>query len=78
MSVFKKPATVEYLKKKSNSILDVFTKTVSELTSVNEEITSVSEEKATEKARLEADLAILSLQKDENNRVIKKIEQIFQ
>lgn len=69
--------SVDALKKKSNAILDVFTKTIDELNSVNQEINASVEEKAAEKARLEADMAILSLQASENQRVINKIGQIF-
>lgn len=77
MPIFKNQATVENLKKRSNAIVDVFTKTVTDLMEINEEIKSTAEEKAAEKARIEADLAILSLQESENNRVINKINQIF-
>lgn len=72
-----KAASVESLKKRSNAVVDVFTKTVTELMEINEEIKSAADEKAAEKARIEADLAILGLQESENNRVINKINQIF-
>lgn len=77
MAPFLKSNSVEALKRKSASIVDVFTRTVEDLNDVNQEIQKVAEDKAAEKARLEADLAILNLQKDENSRVIRKIEQIF-
>lgn len=75
---FFKSNSVEALKRKSASIVDVFTRTVEDLNEVNQEIQKTAEEKAAEKARLEADLAILNLQKDENTRVINKIQKIFE
>lgn len=77
MPIFKTPS-VESLKKRSVAVLDVFTRTIEELSTINEEIKKVSEEKAAEKARIEADLAVLGLQQAENIRVVRKIEKIFE
>lgn len=69
---------VANLQKKSSQILDVFTKTVSDLTKVNAEIQAVSDQKTLEKEQLEKELSELSNQKDSNNKIVDKINKIFE
>lgn len=73
-----KSSSVNSLKDRSKKIVDVFTKTVDDLTQVNADIQKVAEQKAIEKARIEADLTALTTQQDDNNRVISKIQKIFE
>lgn len=68
---------VDALLKKSSNILDVFTKTVTELTAVNEEIAGVTQQKEIEKAELEKDITTLNERSAENSKVIDKIKNIF-
>lgn len=68
---------VDALLKKSSNILDVFTKTITELTAVNEEIAGVTQKKEIEKAELEKDITILNERSAENSKVIDKIKNIF-
>lgn len=78
MSLFKKPNRVAELQEKSQSILDVFSRTITDLTEVNFEIDTVSAEKEAEKAKLEADLNLLKTRKEDNAKVITKINKIFE
>ncbi len=78
MSLFKKPNRVAELQEKSQSIMDVFSRKITELTEVNYEIDTVSAEKEAEKAKLEADINLLKTRKEENAKVITKINKIFE
>jgi hypothetical protein len=49
-----------------------------ELRLVNEDIQTLSNEKLAEKAKIEADLLVLSTQQNENNNVISKLNKIFE
>lgn len=69
---------VENISQKSSRILDVFTKTVDDLTILNTEIDFQSENLEKEKARIEADLATLNQHKEKHNSVISKINKIFE
>ena len=78
MSFLKSYNAVDALKKKSAGIVDIFTRTVQQLAAVNEEINAVAEQKTEEKARLEMEVTQLLSQKQDNDRVIEKINKIFE
>lgn len=65
------------LRKKSESIVNVFTKTVNELKTVNAEVVVVSDTKTAEIAKLEQEVADLASIKMANEKVISKIETIL-
>ena len=69
---------VELLEQKSNNIVSVFTRTIAELKSVNEEISESAEQKETLKRQLEQELAKLDYIKVSNEKVISKIERILE
>lgn len=79
MAFFSKPKTeVERLQTKSSNILDVFTKTVNELKSVNDEIQTSREETISRISQLELDLSSLNETRVKNESVILKIEKILE
>ena len=75
-SISKNP--VESVAKKSAKILDVFTSTVNELKTVNNEINGHISTHEDEKRKIEENLRSLNQTKEDNNKVISKIEKIFE
>lgn len=77
MSIF----TVDPVKKvtkKSAKIVDVFTKTVTNLNKANAEIDNHIESHTAEKQRIEDNLTTLNAVKESNNKVINKVNKIFE
>jgi len=66
------------LQDRSKNVVDVFTRTVEDLKQINHDIQNLSEKKEQEKAKLEGELATLDGQKVSNNKVIEKINKIFE
>jgi len=66
------------LQTKSTSIVDVFTKTVSDLKAVNEQATAEEQERLEERARIDGELVKLGAIKADNQKVIEKIGKIFE
>lgn len=77
MGIFKS-STVASLQTKSKSIVDVFTKTVTELKSVNSEVDKLSNEKSEQRNKLDQELVELSEVKASNERIVSKIEKILE
>lgn len=65
------------LAKRSKGILDVFTSTISDLTVVNADIDVLAKEREAEKATIEQHLVSLATEKENNSKVIDKINSIF-
>ena len=63
---------------KSNQVLDVFNKTVTNLTLLNSKIDSHSEEKLAAKAKLDDELAQLASHKEKHLSVISKLNKIIE
>ncbi len=61
----------------SARVLDVFSKTVTELTSINKRVDAEKTVKLEEKAQLEEQIAILTLTQEKNAKVIGKIENLL-
>jgi hypothetical protein len=80
MNIFQQSTerTLDMLQKRSKNITNIFSKTMEELRLVNEDIQTLSNEKLAEKAKIEADLLVLSTQQNENNNVISKLNKIFE
>ena len=76
-NVFNQDA-ITSLQTKSTSIVDVFTKTVSDLKAVNEQATAEEKERLEEKAKIDEELAKLGAIKADNQKVIEKIGKIFE
>lgn len=68
---------VTNLRKKSDSIISIFTKTVNELKTVNAEADSISDVKNAEIAKLQQEVTELDAIKASNEKVISKIETIL-
>ena len=68
---------VTNLRKKSDSIISIFTKTVNELKTVNAEADSISDVKNAEIAKLQQEVTDLDAIKASNEKVISKIETIL-
>lgn len=69
---------VSLIQKKSDSTLDIFNKTMSELKDLNEKIDSEKLQKQAEIDKLIAENEQLSSMKDKHNKVISKIAKIFE
>lgn len=69
--------SIETLKQESNKALDVFTKTVIKLESLNNEISDQSLEITENIISLESDLDQLKSQKEQNSKIINKINTIL-
>lgn len=61
----------------SARVLDVFSKTVNELTSINTRVDAEKAVKLEEKAQLEEQIAILTVTQEKNAKVISKIENLL-
>jgi hypothetical protein len=70
--------TLEMLQKRSKNITNIFSKTMEELRLVNEDIQTLAEEKKAQKAKIQSELNVLSIQEAENNNVISKLSKIFE
>lgn len=68
---------VAQLQTKSDNILDVFTKTIRELNTVNEEATTAVTEKRAEAAQLMSDAKSMEDMVTKNEKVIGKINSII-
>jgi hypothetical protein len=71
-------STVESLKKKSQGILDVFSKTVNDLNAVNEKIETEVSNRHAEISRLTSESYELETQKAANAKVATKITEFLQ
>ena len=69
---------LSYIQKKSETTLDIFNKTMNELTDLNTKIDSEKEQKQAEIDKLVAETEQLSSMKDKHNKVISKIAKIFE
>ena len=69
--------SIKKLQEKSRSIIDVFSKTIDELSVVNSDIKLLSEEKVAEKAKIDEELALLANQEASNQKVIENIKKVF-
>lgn len=63
---------------KSADIIDVFTKTVNDLTALNNQIDIERDNKLAERAKIEADLTTLAEHREKHDKVISKINKIFE
>lgn len=70
--------TIEKLQKNSDKILSVFTKTITDLTTVNQEVDSHIEFRESEIKRINAETENLNNIKVNNQKVIDKINKIFE
>lgn len=68
---------VESLRKKSESIVSIFTKTVNDLKIVNTETQAASDAKSAEIIKLQQEVTELESIKLSNEKVISKIETIL-
>lgn len=68
---------IEKLQKNSDKIVNVFTKTINDLTTVNQEVDTHIESRNAEIERINAENAKLVSIKDANQKVIDKISKIF-
>lgn len=75
--MFTNKTKLQTLKEKSGKILDVFTKTVSDLTIVNQEIDQEREIKINELQLINQELTSLNDMKTSNDKVINKIKIIL-
>lgn len=75
--MFGKINTVDNIVKRSLNVVNVFTKTINDLTAINQEITMIADEKEQAIAQLQNDVATLDHQRSENTKVIEKIQNIF-
>lgn len=66
------------LAKRSGKIVNVFTKTSDSLRKVNQEADLSADEKDKKRLKLEQELKDLEIIKKENEKVISKIEKIFE
>ena len=69
---------INKLQEQSKTILDVFTKTVTDLTEVNNEADQLSKQKEEEKKKLEEEITSLGNIKADNQKVIEKINKLFE
>jgi t-SNARE complex subunit (syntaxin) len=76
--MFTSSTTIQKVQRKSAEIVSIFTKTVNDLTTVNGEIETQVQDKEEEKQEIEKDLHTLRTLKEENTKVIGKINQLFQ
>ncbi len=75
--MFSSNKSVESLKKRAGNIVNVFTKTVNDLTKVNEEIEVEINSRQVEALRLNAEAADLKVLKTTNEKVVNKINDIL-
>lgn len=66
------------LQSRSGKIVNIFTKTTESLKKVNDDADLSTEEKQKKKEKLEQELTALQVLKENNSKVITKIQQIFE
>lgn len=76
--MFKKKANVANLQKQSDQIVDVFTKTIDDLSAVNKEANDLTVEKTIEIQKLETEVEVLNQIQTKNQTIISKIQKIFE
>ena len=76
--MFKKKVNVASLQKQSDQIVDVFTKTIDDLSAVNKEANELTVEKTAEIQKLETEVEVLQEIQTKNQTVISKIQKIFE
>jgi hypothetical protein len=76
--MFKKKVNVASLQEQSNKIVDVFTKTIDDLSAVNKEANELTVEKTAEIQKLETEVEVLQEIQTKNQNVISKIQKIFE
>jgi hypothetical protein len=75
--MFTKQTKLQILKDKSSKIIDVFTKTVSDLTVVNQEIDQEREVKINQLQEINQELTSLNDVKTSNDKIINRINTIL-
>jgi hypothetical protein len=75
--MFTKQTKLQILKDKSSKIIDVFTKTVSDLTVVNQEINQEREIKINQLQEINQELTSLNDVKTSNDKIINRINTIL-
>lgn len=73
-----KKTGVELLQEKSKNVVNVFTQTVDELRSINEDVRTSVDELATAKAQIEKDICELNTLQQSNEKVIFNIQKIME
>jgi hypothetical protein len=76
--MFKKKVNVAILQAQSDQIVDVFTKTIDDLSAVNKEANELTVEKTAEIQKLESEVETLQSIQTKNQTVISKIQKIFE
>jgi len=76
--MFKKKVSVAILQAQSDQIVDVFTKTIDDLSTVNKEANELTVEKTAEIQKLETEVEVLQEIQNKNQTVISKIQKIFE
>ena len=72
------PPSIKRLTRRSEDVVNVFTKTIKDLTEINSQVSGAEADRLKKKARLEAELADLDKIKQDNQKVIDKINKIFE
>jgi hypothetical protein len=75
--MFTKQTKLQILKNKSSKIIDVFTKTVSDLTIVNQEIDQEREVKINQLQEIDQEITSLNDVKTSNDKIINRINTIL-
>ena len=76
--MFKRKVSVVSLQSQSDKIVDVFTKTIDDLSAVNKEANELTVEKTAEIQTLETEVEVLQEIQTKNQTVISKIQKIFE
>lgn len=76
--MFRKKVNVASLQEQSEKIVDVFTKTIDDLSAVNKEASELTVEKTAEIQKLETEVGVLQEIQTKNQTVISKIQKIFE
>jgi hypothetical protein len=76
--MFRKKVNVAILQEQSDKIVDVFTKTIDDLSAVNKEANELTVEKTAEIQKLETEVEVLQEIQTKNQTVISKIQKIFE
>lgn len=76
--MFRKKVNVASLQSQSDKIVDVFTKTIDDLSAVNKEAETLTVEKTAEIQKLETEVEVLQEIQTKNKTVISKIQKIFE
>lgn len=69
---------LESIVEDSSRVLDVFTKTVDELSAINTRVDEEVTKKQEEKAKLEKDIETLTVTGERNAKIINKIEKLLE